>query len=302
MQPTPPAQDEGRGVDLARVRATILASLSLSGLDGMKDAIGLYLSGAQGRLVTPTRAVDLGVLWQPFRDDPEINLDAAGATLLLASLYIEHAMKTQVAVPEEARPLMEQALGTLGDLDQRVTRLVSQVTEILRSAPPPSSPTGANPVVLAPDALLLRPTKRTGDQTPVKRPTSGKGAAAAEPVDRKLRPNEVLALMASVLVLVALSGYWTWKILLKRPPPTPGVEAVMPIIPLLELRYLGNRVWIRTQNDTFFELPRDQQLGLAKQVAKAIRSTQGLDLEQVMVISGKTQGRNVILPLKQAAP
>ena len=26
MQPTPPAQDEGRGVDLARVRATILAS------------------------------------------------------------------------------------------------------------------------------------------------------------------------------------------------------------------------------------------------------------------------------------
>lgn len=300
MQPTSPAQDEGRGVDLARVRATILASLSLSGLDNMKDAIGLYLSGAQGRLVTSNRAVDLGVLWQPFRDDPEINLDAAGATLLLASLYIEHAMKVAVQVPDEARPLMDQALGVMADLESRTGKLIAQVTEILRAAPT-SAQSGPSPVVLNPDALLLRPPRRSAEQAAV----SGKPGArttaqgkAAQAGDGKLRANELMAMALSLLVLLGLGSYWSWKLFLKKPPPTPGSEVVAPIIPLMEMRYLGNRVLVKTKDDGFFEFPRDQQLGLAKQVAKAIRASQGMDLEQVLVVSGKTPGRNVVLPLK----
>lgn len=311
MQPTPPAQDEGRGVDLARVRATILASLSLAGLDNMKDAIGLYLSGAQGRLVTANRAVDLGVLWQPFRDDPEIDLEAAGATLLLASLYIEHAMKVSVQVPDEARPLMDQALGVMADLESRTGRLIVQVTEILRTAPTPiqGGQSGQNPVVLNPDALL-RPGRRPGEgaggkpgargaQAQGKDKGKGSKASLAANEDRSgVRANELLALAASILVLVGLSAYWGWQFFGKKQPPTPGSEVVAPIIPLMEMRYLGNRVWVKTKDDAFFEFPRDQQLGLAKQVAKAIRASQGMDLEQVLVVSGKTPGRNVVLPLK----
>lgn len=306
MQPTPPAQDEGRGVDLARVRATILASLSLAGLDNMKDAIGLYLSGAQGRLVTANRAVDLGVLWQPFRDDPEIDLEAAGATLLLASLYIEHAMKVSVQVPDEARPLMDQALGVMADLESRTGRLIVQVTEILRTAPTPIQ-SGQNPVVLNPDALL-RPGRRPGEGAGGKpgargaqAQNKGKGSKASLATNEDrigVRANELLALAASVLVLVGLSAYWGWQFFGKKQPPTPGSEVVAPIIPLMEMRYLGNRVWVKTKDDAFFEFPRDQQLGLAKQVAKAIRASQGMDLEQVLVVSGKTPGRNVVLPLK----
>lgn len=298
-----PAADSAEprhGAEFGRVKAAILEAMALCDLKNMEDAMGAYLDGAATRLLRQG-IIDLSVVWQPLSEDADIGAQRAARVLLFIAMYAEHALNTQLFVPEKARPLVEAELAQGPDLGPQVAALLQAVEQRVQEAqgaaapvapPPPGAAAPPRPEKGHGTTRVLKETREAKEWEWDKAKEKEKGKEKAKPRRKFNRGQQLVLGILSLLVFLGVGGYWVSVYLAIRENRLEYEKQQAPldmsrfskILPIKEARVRRN-VLIVTLDDNgkFAKLPEDQQERIGKSLLRVVNMP---GVEQVQVFSG----------------